>query len=220
MFERLWEIDMKQCVDAAPVLDGQNTAYIGSHSGKVCAINVMNGEELWSISLPNRVEACCALNSGESWLAVGCHDGFLYVLDCPTGIQLSKFKTRGEIKSAAVLNGADIWFGSYDHSIYCVWYGNGKCKEKFRFYVGQNIFAKPLLHEGYVIFAGTKGDVICIDAAKHCLKWHQKVDTKAFFSSPVAAADAIVIIGIYGTVYRIHLESGSTVSFVFYSYSM
>lgn len=77
-----WSSDTGRCVDASPVLlvqyrtdqrsdEGKTTAFIGSHSHRIQALDLTSGSLLWERVLGGRIEASAAVSHCGSLVVVG-----------------------------------------------------------------------------------------------------------------------------------------------------
>ncbi|KAJ1968348.1 hypothetical protein H4R35_006456, partial [Dimargaris xerosporica] len=119
--------NLTKCIDASPVALWneqlrQLVVFIGSHAGMVQAIEVLSATVLWSTTLPDRVEASCALSSCHQFLFVGCHDGNLYCCSVANGQLVTSYPTGGIIKAAPRFhpNTGQLWVASYNRLIHCL----------------------------------------------------------------------------------------------------
>lgn len=70
----LWSSDTGRCVDASPVLllgPDKTTVFIGSHSHRLQALDLFNGEVVWERVLGDRLESSAAISKCGSLVAVG-----------------------------------------------------------------------------------------------------------------------------------------------------
>ncbi len=70
----LWSSDTGRCVDASPVLlvgPKRTTVFIGSHSHRLQALDLSNGEVIWERILGDRLESSAAISKCGSLVAVG-----------------------------------------------------------------------------------------------------------------------------------------------------
>lgn len=69
-----WSSDTGRCVDASPVLlvdPDRTTVFIGSHSHRLQALDLFNGEVIWERILGDRLESSAAISKCGSLVAVG-----------------------------------------------------------------------------------------------------------------------------------------------------
>lgn len=77
-----WSSDTGRCVDASPVLlvqyrtdqrsdEGKTTAFIGSHSHRIQALDLITGSLLWERVLGDRIEASAAVSHCGSLVVIG-----------------------------------------------------------------------------------------------------------------------------------------------------
>lgn len=134
-----WSSDTGRCVDASPVLlikdradqrsdEGKTTVFIGSHSHRIQALDLIDGSLLWERVLGGRIEASAAVSLCRSlvvvgqyqlsgcvkvsdcmssafwiyfWIFPGCYDGCVYFLCAESGRTRWAFKTGDAVKSGS-----------------------------------------------------------------------------------------------------------------------
>lgn len=70
----VWSSDTGRCVDASPVLlvaPERTTVFIGSHSHRLQALNLRNGEVIWERILGDRLESSAAITKCGTLVVVG-----------------------------------------------------------------------------------------------------------------------------------------------------
>lgn len=70
----VWSSDTGRCVDASPVLlvaPERTTVFIGSHSHRLQALNLSDGEVIWERILGDRLESSAAITKCGTLVAVG-----------------------------------------------------------------------------------------------------------------------------------------------------
>lgn len=91
-----WSSDTGRCVDASPVLlvregagqrsdKGKTTVFIGSHSHRIQALDLVTGSLLWERVLGDRIEASAAVSRCGSLVVIGQHQLHQYrvkIFDC------------------------------------------------------------------------------------------------------------------------------------------
>ncbi|CAG5862382.1 unnamed protein product [Menidia menidia] len=137
-----WSSDTGRCVDASPMIviqhgaeggpDGATaTAFIGSHSHRFQALDLLTGTIRWERVLGGRIEASAAVSHCGTLVVVGCYDGCVYFLCVDSGQTRWAFSTGDAVKSSPAVDPLTglVVAGSHDGHVYaldpqarrCVW---------------------------------------------------------------------------------------------------
>lgn len=147
--ETLWEIQVEGRVMATAALDAQRV-YFGTSSdsanetsSSLYCLDREDGEEVWSQTFPNWLQACPAIT--DTRLFVGCDDTKLYCLDKTDGSELWHVDTAGRIDSTPCVDTpGNCYFGSRDRFFYAVDPNGVILWSRF---LTQGIASSPLLDE-------------------------------------------------------------------------
>ncbi|KAM4710151.1 beta-alanine-activating enzyme isoform 2-T2 [Discoglossus pictus] len=163
-----WKSDTGKCVDASPLLvistdrASPVTAYIGSHSHRMQALDISSGEVLWERVLGDRIESSAAMSKCGNFVLVGSYDGSLYALNRINGETYWVFTTGNAVKSSPAVDPLSglVFVGSHDHHLYaldialkqCIW--KSHCG-------GGAVFSSPCVStKPYHLYAATLGGII------------------------------------------------------------
>ena len=116
--ERLPPGDPKTKFDrfgADPLVFG-NRVFIGTHDGRILALNTDDGKQVWQFPTGDAILAAPALANGT--LYFGSYDGFVYALEAETGRLLWKFDTRKPVVSTPAIAGDCIVIGSRSYDLF------------------------------------------------------------------------------------------------------
>ncbi|KAG2865992.1 hypothetical protein PC113_g3207 [Phytophthora cactorum] len=125
-----WRVDLSKCIDASPLVVQRRDhtgavfstwAIVGSHSGQlVCVDALAAGQEIWRVSLDDRIEASAALSLKHEIVYIGTYRGTLFALDLQTGETRWKFQAKGTIKASVIVMEQQelVVFGAYDNNFY------------------------------------------------------------------------------------------------------
>lgn len=156
-----WKFDTEKCVDATALIvetsSGNRIAYIGSHSKRFSAVE-MDGKEIWTVELGDRIEASAAYDPVGNRVCVGCYDGLVYCLDCINGVVCWTFQTEDQVKCTAFCSAGYLYFGSHDKTMYCLELESGNLVWKTQISSG-SIFSSPALSLDRLIVATLDGTV-------------------------------------------------------------
>ncbi|XP_070688180.1 beta-alanine-activating enzyme [Pempheris klunzingeri] len=205
-----WSSDTGRCVDASPVLlpartdqrSDEATAFIGSHSHRIQALDLITGSLLWERVLGGRIEASAAVSRCGSLVVVGCYDGCVYFLCAASGATRWTFETGDAVKSCPAVDPLTglVMVGSHDGHVYglksemqqCVWR---------RHCGGGAVFSSPCLHPSLrqLYVASLGGHLLCLNPDSGEVLWSYCRDVP-FFSSPNASSGHVVIGSVDGNI--------------------
>uniref|UniRef100_F6W7A3 Beta-alanine-activating enzyme n=1 Tax=Ornithorhynchus anatinus TaxID=9258 RepID=F6W7A3_ORNAN len=205
-----WRSDTGRCVDASPLVavgtaagDSSATVYVGSHSGRLQALDLRSGRLKWERVLGDRVESSACLSRCGRLVAVGCYDGFVYVLRSATGETHWRFATRDAVKSSAALDPSTglLYVGSHDQHVYAL--DVYERKRVWELHCGGGaVFASPCLslapHRLYVATLG--GLLVAVNPASGHGVWKHSCG-KPLFSSPRCCPPGVCVGCVDGNLY-------------------
>jgi hypothetical protein len=151
----LWKFKTDDVItSSAAIVDGK--VYVGSHNGKVYALNFTNGGRLWEHETDGPIESSPLVLGDKVY--IGSSDGFLYALDAATGKPAWKFETEDKILGAPNWmkspdrKGTWIVFGSYDFRLYAVDSETGK--QVWNYESENYINGSAAVSDGRTVFGG------------------------------------------------------------------
>ncbi|KAI9552408.1 hypothetical protein GHT06_022774 [Daphnia sinensis] len=185
--KQIWKFGLKKCIDASPLVVQRkevDAVFVGSHSHRFSAVRLENGQEIWTTTLPERIESSATCDIDGSNIFVGCYDGQLYCLDARTGRICWHFQTGDAIKSSPVCTGSSVIFGSHDRILYCLSVAQGDLIWKKKISAG-SLFASPAWDgNNRILSASLDGTCSALTVATGQLLWSMKLATPVF-STPV-----------------------------------
>ncbi|XP_075340791.1 beta-alanine-activating enzyme [Odontesthes bonariensis] len=208
-----WSSDTGRCVDASPVLlvqDGADegsdvataTVFIGSHSHRLQALDLVTGSLRWERVLGDRIEASAAVSHCGTLVAVGCYDGCVYFLCAESGETQWKFETGDAVKSCPAVDPVTglVMAGSHDGHVYALNPQVRRCVWK-RHCGGGAVFSSPHLSASHrqLYVASLGGRLLSLNPDNGEVLWSYSGDT-AFFSSPNCSRGHIVIGSVDGNI--------------------
>ncbi|XP_062899156.1 beta-alanine-activating enzyme isoform X1 [Mobula hypostoma] len=215
-FKVRWKSDTAKCVDASPLLvisgnDGSDvTVYIGSHSHRMQAIDVLSGEIKWERILGDRIESSACISRCGHFIIVGCYDGSIYVLRRIDGETYWTFCTQNSVKSSPIVDPdvGLVFIGSHDHHVYALDILDKVCVWKLHC-GGGAVFSTPCLNKyPRLLYVATLGEsLIAVNPL-----W-QFSTGGPIFSSPcifnLSATDQKIIFGSYDSFVYCLNEDGN-----------
>ncbi|KAG1964383.1 beta-alanine-activating enzyme [Pimephales promelas] len=201
----LWSSDTGRCVDASPVLllgPDKTTVFIGSHSHRLQALDLFNGEVIWERILGDRLESSAAVSKCGSLVAVGCYDRQVYFLDVSCGETVWTFETGDVVKSSPTVDPKTglIFAGSHDGYIYALDPLAKTCK--WQHYCGGGaVFSSPCVHLSprHLYCCTLGGNLHCLNPDSGKVLWTYS-GTVPFFSSPHCSDSSVFIGSVNGHI--------------------
>jgi len=89
---------------------GDRWLFIGTHDGKLLAIDPSDGSRIWTFHAGEAVLSAPTVANGRVWF--GCFNGLLFALDAVTGQELWRLDTRGAVVSTPALDGGRVIIGN------------------------------------------------------------------------------------------------------------
>ncbi|XP_077333569.1 beta-alanine-activating enzyme isoform X1 [Lithobates pipiens] len=186
-----WASDTSKCVDASPLLvlssgeESAVTVYIGSHSHRMQALDLLNGTVKWERILGERIESSAALSACGNYIIVGCYDGGVYVLKRSDGATHWVFSTGDAVKSSPAVDPVCglVYIGSHDQHLYALDIEGKQCVWKSHCQASA-VFSSPCInldpHHLYVATLG--GLVLAINPSTGKPLWKKDIGKPVFSS--------------------------------------
>ena len=182
-----------------------NTAYVGSGSGYLFALDVENGEVRHRYAAGAAIEYAPVAADGVVYAASA--DGYLHALDAGTFLPLWRFRTGDGAASSPAVAGGTVYVGSNDGHVFALDAGDGE--EIWRFRPDAYPRMAPAVAAGVVYVASYDGTVYALDAASGGELW--RFETRFFVKLGPVIAESIVYLfaGAYGEDFVIALNAAS-----------
>ena len=175
--------------NSSPTIHNKNI-YFGSGNGKIYALDLQTGKELWSFQTGEVVHTSPAVAYGNVY--AGSWDSYLYCLDAETGKKKWNYKTGIDtvyynqvgIQSSALVADSTVYFGCRDAYIYALNAITGELQwKKFNNYSW--IIVSPVIDEINIYY--TTSDSKNFTALnRHTADSLYSLNTKGYgFSSPI-----------------------------------
>ncbi|HEX5104194.1 MAG TPA: PQQ-binding-like beta-propeller repeat protein, partial [Pirellulaceae bacterium] len=156
--EVLWKHTVQGgAFDGTPVIDG-GIVYVGDMDGKVYALKLDTGDEVWTYKVESGFIAAPAVRG--NLLYIGDIDGKFYALDCKNGQPKWTFQADAEIDSGANFWKGNVLFGSQDAHLYCL---NAEGKLVWKFQIQDQIRCMPTIVGDCSFVAGCDSMLHIID---------------------------------------------------------
>ena len=201
-------------IEATPVVS-DSRVFVGSQDVKFFALNLSNGELLWTFEAEGPITAPAAVLGSRVFF--GDTYGFIYALDVNTGKELWSHETEGKIEGGVntlELESGDsrVFIGSHDFYLYCFDAESGEVLWKHE--TGNYVVSTPsMIRSGEntaIAFGGCDGLLHVIPADGEGEK--REIEVGAYIANTSAVSDGICYIAHNGgEVIAIAIDSGETV---------
>jgi len=143
--------------------------YVGTHDGKVLALNPEDGARVWEFKAGDAVLAAPAVADGR--VVFGSYDHFVYGLDAATGRELWRRDTQGKVVSTPAVHGDLAIVGNRCYDLLGLDVATGEVEWK-RYVWMSWIESNPVVRDG-VAYVGSSDAavVLAVDAATGRRRW-------------------------------------------------
>jgi eukaryotic-like serine/threonine-protein kinase len=193
----LWSTKIGNAVKSSPVI-GNGLVFIASTDGKICALRLADGTNVWEFNTGRGISAPPLLLDNSVYVGSGV--GMFYSVDAASGKSNWTYETKGEIAGSAnwikAPDGKGKWIlvGSYDNIMHCVDSVTGKQIWTFR--TGNFINGSPAVDDGKVAFGGCDAQIRFLSAADGVQITN--VSVGAYVAASPALDDGFAFAGDYG----------------------
>lgn len=161
----------------------KDLAIVGDASGTVTALDIRSGRPRWKHKTGGAVYTTPAVNGGRVF--VTSTDGSIYALKVETGRRLWRHALTRPIVASPLAAGDRVYTGSSEAKYVALDAATGKEIWSFGGVKGF-IEARPLMHDGKVIFGAWDQHLYALDAGSGTLAWAWKSDRPGTLLSPAA----------------------------------
>ena len=204
--QTLWSYSTDPMLSSPTIAGG--VVYVGTHTGKLLALNVSNGVVLWSFQSGGEIYSAPAI--ANTVVYFGSWDNSIYALNALTGELLWSYKTGSYVQSSpAVANGV-VYMASYDANVYALDAATGTLLWSFRTGAGA-VGSSPAVVNGVVYIGDNGGKVVALNASTGTAIWRFTAGDTVY-SSPTVVNGVVYIGGdliTEGTVYAIDASTGA-----------
>ncbi len=198
-----WKFQTGGAIAGAPAVAGAMIVVAG-RSDIVHALDMADGALRWTfrmqpaLSTPtewNFFTAAPIVDGGQVLVPSG--DGHLYALDLATGKLRWSFKTGDSLRAAPLVADGVIYQPSGDDHVYALAAADGALRWKFatagvgydlsQGFIRSDIFTRPSLQDGILVFGSRDANVYALDAAMGEKKWTFAYDSTWAMSTTVDA---------------------------------
>lgn len=203
-----WTFDTGGAIAGAPAVSS-STIVVAGRSDHVHALDAATGALRWRFTMQALVPADIEWDYftappviADGVVFVGSGDGHLYALDLATGALRWQFKTGDRIRAAPLVEAGTVYQPSGDDVVYALSATDGRLRWRFETegtkldrsqgFIRSDIFTRPSLRDGLLIFGSRDGNVYAVEAATGQKRWNFAYGT-TWAMSTVADADAVYV---------------------------
>uniref|UniRef100_A0AAV1UM66 Carrier domain-containing protein n=1 Tax=Peronospora matthiolae TaxID=2874970 RepID=A0AAV1UM66_9STRA len=220
---RVWQVDLNKCIDASPLVvqhrDRKGSicatwAIVGSHSGQLVCVDVLAaGQEVWRVTLDDRIEACAAVSIKHQLVYIGTHAGSFFALCLQSGVTRWRFDCEGTIKASAVVMDERqlVVCGAYNSKLYGLDAVTGQ--RQWVVDLDSSIFSTPLYCASpeQLFAATTSGNVVALRVSHDRveMQWKLQLPAPVFAGLNADCVFEMLIVGCAdGQLYGVSMSTG------------
>ena len=203
--EERWSTATGGAVAASPaIVDG--TAYIGSSSGRVLALDADTGEEVWSFDTGSTVASSPAAADGVVY--VGADNGRLYALDAETGRVFWKYNAIHDIRSSPVVHDGTVYVrGTFD--VHALDAGTGTLKWETWGVSTQDAYRMAsLTYRNDTLYVPGNSEVLAMEPGEGDVRWRYETSGR-IATTPAVTNERIYVGTSEGRLHAIHAHDGT-----------
>jgi len=183
----LWSVTRADWVDSTPAVGPDGTVYVGSHDGRLYALQPANGAIRWSYNAGAFISSSPAIDR-DGTLYFGSGSFRLHAVG-PDGRERWTFPVGDWIESSpAVSADGTVYVGCRDGALYAI---SREGRERWRFRTGGRIDGSPAIGADGTVFIGSTDQRMYALTPAGAKLWDYFTNG-AIFASPVLGADGTV----------------------------
>jgi outer membrane protein assembly factor BamB len=209
-YRRLWALHDPSFFEFPPVVS-HGRLYIGTHGGRVLAVESATGRILWQRGFGRCVAASPAVAYHLVYVALMGHapctdaadGGAVVALDAATG-RVRWRRNAGVVESSPLVMRGLVYFGSWDDDVYALDAHTGRLRWRFR--TGDRVKAGPAATRRTIYIGSYDGHMYALDARTGALRW--SAEGGSFYATPAVAGGKVYDGATDGRVFAYDAESG------------
>jgi|GEM_PF-6657549 len=199
-----WQFDVdgtSELLSAATVVDG--TAYIGSSSNFVYAVDTATGERRWRFQTGNSIRSTPAVADGTVY--VSSTDAAVYALSTDQGSEQWRVSLGLPVHASPTPAGDSVYVGGRNGEVYALDAETGEIR--WTFTTNDPIYGSVAVVDGTVYGVNEPGTVFALDAEEGRPRWQTRVEGN-FDSAPVVADGMLYLTSTTDQVLALSTQSG------------
>lgn len=205
---RLWEFQATGQVYASPAAGPGGVILVGSHDGKLYALDALSGAKRWQFDTGGAVDASASVGD-DGTVFVGSRDHKLYAVAGASGAKVWEFAAASEIVSTPAV-GADgtVYVGSLDSRLYAVDGQTGM--KRWQFNTGQQIWGGVSIGSDGTVYVGSWSQKLyAVNATTGLQQWAFTTGNGVTTSAAVGSDGTVYIGSQDGRLYALDGQTGT-----------
>lgn len=180
--------------------------YYADDAGDVTAVDVRNGQPVWTAHVASSIDSSPALTATQ--VILGTRDDSVVALDRNSGQPQWSTTTTSPVESAPALSGDQVLVGSDDGTVYSLNAATGAVS--WSYHAGGSVLGSPAVDaaSGIVVVGDTSGAVTALSCASGSVLW--QVTTGGPVTATASIYSGVVYVGSADhTVYAFSEQTGA-----------
>ncbi len=187
----LWKRAVGRFGDRVSDVTAENAeVYIGTVTGEVTAISILNGKSRWVTKVDNAVYAAPVVSPNGDWVAVATISGTVYLIDNRSGETTGQFSAENEVLTRPVFGGDLLIVGGKDNTVY--FFSPASKRVILEVDVGADVISEPAIFDTTVVVS-TPRALHGIEIRSTALAWMLPLKHRP--TSPVCLSSAGAHVG-------------------------
>jgi len=194
--ELQWKLAFEKGVATSPLLVGDCVVAVTA-VGEVVAIDAKSGKVVWRKAPAGALQSLTSIPSpaaAGTRIFVADNTDKIFALDATTGATVWRGTLAARPNTALVVVGSSVVVGTADGYLNWIASDSGKVRKRMRLEEGRPygtpILASPLL---FVLAAGTKGNLLALDAESGAVRWKQETPKEWTTYRPLVAGANVIV---------------------------
>ncbi|XP_015183954.1 PREDICTED: acyl-CoA synthetase family member 4 [Polistes dominula] len=187
-----YKIQLPNSVEASIVVLDNFKGIVGCYDHHIYCFCLKTGEIVWKYETGDIVKCTALLSESNNVLYIGSYDKNIYCLSTENGRKIWNVKfSESSITAKGILHSTteSVLFGTLGGTCIALNQSNGNIY--WRREISSSIFVSPvILHNGFVLFTGVTGLLICFDIQADTKLWTYEVNN-VILSKPITQYDSI-----------------------------
>jgi outer membrane protein assembly factor BamB len=181
-----------------------DTIYVGNDQGVLFAFDILTGDQLWNIYLPDEIYISDVWNNT---IYIG-SENKCYAINIENGLTNWIYETGGLITSKPYVINGSVYVGSWDTFLYSI---NGKTGDvNWMFEAGWGFDSSPIANNDIIYVGSNDNNFYAIDKLNGDLLWIFSCKS-GIHSSPIIYGNNIIFGSDDGRVYNLNKNTGDII---------
>lgn len=190
--KKKWTYKPNDSYISSPPTVFKDTVYVGTHDGKVCAVNIETGRSIWISKFGESYKGIFfAPIAFDGTVFVGSSDNKVYALDAKSGELKWSYNIGNEPSSSPGVSSGNIYIGSSNGELIALDADNGEIK--WVFYVEGFLVSSPTIDDIIIYIGSNDGKLYALDARTGESYW--AYETGGYYVTSATIAKDMVYVG-------------------------